>query len=111
MTELRACPFCGCEGVMEQNSRDQWFVSCRNEFCILFAHEDPGMPRKVEAAERWNCRAYPTSIDEYKTGLVDACHKLRTRASKLYIHSLAHFSTYDLAVSHFLKAISGELEK
>ena len=53
MSELKQCPFCGKDAVMEQVSKSEWFVVCTHG-CV----EQRKLYRsKKSAMDAWNRRA------------------------------------------------------
>ena len=51
-TELKPCPFCGCEAVTTTSILDEHYVICTNCTCA-----GPGGWSEQEAIEAWNRRA------------------------------------------------------
>lgn len=56
MTELKPCPFCGGEAIIEQDEDWywEWTVSCRNEDCVCY--EGRSYETEEEAVAVWNRR-------------------------------------------------------
>lgn len=88
-TELKKCPFCGCEANLVVFADDTWEVQCSNKWCRCHTAAESG---KGQAILRWNKRQEQTKavarVEVGEEKLRDAVYEGAKRAVAPYIDLL-----------------------
>lgn len=73
ITDLRPCPFCGCEDVHVYSTSNfhGWWVECKNPGCRAGTAAQT-RPDRQEAVDAWNHRATnPAEVEDLRTLVKD----------------------------------------